>query len=211
MKGVTFSPVSYTGLSRNKLIVILKLRIFVLIHTAGAKTARRRKQKSHTATSYGYRLYPEEKFKWIVIFSLVGGLEVWERNCATKTSNSSLWFEKLHSALAVPFKGCYARLLRMRDIKLSWPDTSWPKIYAACFQMKYHARREKWNWPKLFDILEFQGCLRFDLQAKTLFGNANWVLLFLPRHRWRRLVYWRREIETLENYISSELMRIFPR
>lgn len=129
MKGVTFSPVSYTGLSRHKLIVILKLRIFVLIHIARAKTARRRKQKSHTAIIYGYRLYPEEKFKWIVIFSLVGGLEVWERNCATKTWNSSLWFEKLHSALAVPFKGCYARLLRMRDIKLSWPDTSWPKIY----------------------------------------------------------------------------------
>ena len=122
MKGVTFSPVSYTGLSRHKLIVILKLNIFVLIHIARAKTARRRKQKSHTATSYGYRLYPEEKFKWIVIFSLVGGLEVWERNCPTKTWNSSLWFEKLYSALAVPFKGCYAWLLRMRDIKLSWPD-----------------------------------------------------------------------------------------
>lgn len=53
-----------------------KTKHFCLIHIARAKTARRRKQKSHTATSYGYRFYPEEKFKCIVIFSLVGGLEV---------------------------------------------------------------------------------------------------------------------------------------
>lgn len=73
MKGVAFLRISFAGFSRRKPIVICKPSIFVFILIA---RTRKGKQKSQTASGYGYRFYPEKKFIWIVVASMVVGLEV---------------------------------------------------------------------------------------------------------------------------------------
>lgn len=105
-----------------------------------------------------------------------------ERGIAPPRYKIQVWFEKLHGALAVAFTGCYSWMLRMRAIKLSWQDIHLQNVVTrgVCsmfLQNEISCLMGKWNWPNLSDIPEFQGCLGFDLHAKTLVGNANWVML----------------------------------
>ena len=54
----------------------LQTKHFFLFASHAQNRLRKGKQKSQTASGYGYRFYPEEKFIWIVVASMVGGLEV---------------------------------------------------------------------------------------------------------------------------------------
>lgn len=67
------SPCLVRRLLKAKTYRDLQSSIFVFILIA---RTRKGKQKSQTASGYGYRFYPEKKFIWIVVASMVGGLEV---------------------------------------------------------------------------------------------------------------------------------------